>query len=403
MKKTKIQTRKIRFSGGKKIGEGAFGCVYKPSIRCESNTSKRNNTLISKIIDGKFIDDELNFKHDLKRIDPEQNYFIYPLTACKPSVINNSEYKNCKKPNMMLINYKYGGADMMTILEKLNTKPFGKNHIYFFEGFIHLFKGLQLLHNNDIVHLDIKSANIVGEIQKNNSYLFRFIDFGLSKKTDFFTKGDTTRDEYLDPGLLYWNNYFCYPFDLRLLKHQYVNGIIRYTDTDLKQYINYINKMVEEEYGELILPYWLINDSTATPTVSKINTLIDFLRSSKNSTKRTTIFSKLVKNADIYSIGIMLLECFIMSTGILRKDEFTLSLIKNDKIQGSNDFKSIFVTNIVWPMFRLIDSMTRFDFRERSKLDEIINDYTIIINKMKNIFDISNFNTKLVSKKQYCG
>jgi hypothetical protein len=87
-----------------------------------------------------------------------------------------------------------------------------------------------------------------------------------------------------------------------------------------------------------------------------------------------------------------------MSTGILRKDEFTLSLIKNDKIQGSNDFKSIFVTNIVWPMFRLIDSMTRFDFRERTKLDEIINDYTIIINKMKNIFDISNFNTKLISK-----
>ncbi|KAL6120759.1 hypothetical protein NUSPORA_02459 [Nucleospora cyclopteri] len=61
-------------------------------------------------------------------------------------------------------------------------------------------KGLQFLHSNNLAHLDIKIANIMGHTQKNGEIIYKLIDFGY---TQHFYKGHGTI-----PG----KNYGTFPF-----------------------------------------------------------------------------------------------------------------------------------------------------------------------------------------------
>ena len=72
--------------GGKLIGEGAYGCVYQPAIRCEGNSGKkRNASIVSKLLYKKNAEKEYAIKDLLKPIDPDQKYLLYPIKSCAPS------------------------------------------------------------------------------------------------------------------------------------------------------------------------------------------------------------------------------------------------------------------------------------------------------------------------------
>lgn len=388
------KTIKRKSKGGAKIGEGAFGCVYKPSIRCEGNTSAPREDIVSKIIAGTSVQEELNLKDELFAIDKEQQYFIYPLSTCKPSHLNLGAIVNCPKPDVSLINYAYGGSSLEDILIKLYEKPFSMEHVRFFEGFLNLLRGIKILHDNGIVHLDIKSVNTVGLVKGDGSYWFRFIDFGLSKKLKFFTDRNTTRDEYLDPGLLYWNNYFCYPFDLRFLRNEFIGG----HNKDCSQEFSDYNKFIQQRagMGDLMHPYWLTHDTAASPSAETANELLEFLQKSrKGPLWAVGLIAKIVKKTDIYSMGLMISDCFTLLTGFQRTDEDTLSVIMPGKIIELEKFKS----DVAWPMFNLIDSMTRFDFRERAPIEEIIEDFSMVIEAM-NEFMVATSITKNVANRR---
>ena len=71
--------------GGKLIGRGAYGCVFRPNIACEDgDITNSDNKYISKIVTYDDVDGEYNkFKqYDLKKIDPSQKYIIYPIEMC---------------------------------------------------------------------------------------------------------------------------------------------------------------------------------------------------------------------------------------------------------------------------------------------------------------------------------
>lgn len=381
-------------SGGAKIGEGAFGCVYKPSIRCNGNTSPPREDIVSKIIDGKSVQEELNLKDELFAIDREQQYFIYPLSTCKPSHLNFGDIVNCPKDDVALINYAYGGSSLEDILIKLYEKPFSIEHVRFFEGFLNLLHGIKILHDNGIAHLDIKSVNVVGLVKGDGSYWFRFIDFGLSKKLKFFTDRDTTRDEYLDPGLLYWNDYFCYPFDLRFLRNEFIGGHNTDCSQEFSNYHAFINSRVK--MGDLMHPYWLTHDTSASPSAMVANDLLHFLqRSRKGPLWGVGLIVKIVKKTDIYSMGLMISDCFTLLTGLQRTDTDTLSVIMPGKVAKSDKFNS----EVAWPMFRLIDSMTRFDFRERAPIEEIIEDFSTVLEGMRTAGSVLTKNVGVSNRK----
>ena len=385
-----------KLSGGKKIGEGAYGCVYQPAIRCEGNLSKKRNTgTVSKLLYSKNANAEYATKSLLQPIDPEQKYLLYPIKTCKPSPLpeNVTEYESCADDNTTLIMYKYGGKDLTHFMIDLNDKAFGKTHVIFMEGFINLFNGLEKLHSRDIIHLDIKNENVLalkteecggglftcfsGKIDA--SYLMRFIDFGLSKKVDFFLDGG---EEYMKDELIYWGTYPYYPFDLRLLKNSYLNSDEPFDEEELYAYYELINK---EEDSLYFLPYWLFKNTPETPNGKHVADILSYLRKArKGADGGRRVIGNMLKKADVFALGLLLARTFISCSGQNRADKDTLEIMGVDKFAGLRSM--VLERRITWPMFRLIEKMTCFDFRERYTLKQALLEFSGILANMRELF-----------------
>ena len=195
--KNKVVKRKTLKSGGKYIGRGSYGCTFRPAIRCSTNT-KREKNAVSKILNSPNADEEFKMAPTLSSIDPEQKYTLYPLKLCnpafEPSNLNeNSELCSniIRKRTRKMILMSDGGVNLGNVLDRLPNGKFNKLHLAFFMGLMNIFMGLEHLHANDFVHLDIKATNIVSKIEKgkettffgfmgNPTYTTKLIDFGLS-------------------------------------------------------------------------------------------------------------------------------------------------------------------------------------------------------------------------------
>jgi serine/threonine protein kinase len=178
-----------RTKGGVYKGQGTYGCVFNPAIKCSDEAARRPGT-ISKLLDPEEADKEFSQYYALKGIDPQQKYLLWPLRLCEPEYQdpeNNSSRctisKNASKkpidirtiqPKVVL--YKEGGVDLDNIVIT------GANIIHLLTGLRNLFRGLAVLHAADMAHLDIKLGNIVAlNDPVSGEYKIRFIDFGLTK------------------------------------------------------------------------------------------------------------------------------------------------------------------------------------------------------------------------------
>ena len=99
--------------GGKYLGQGSYGCVITPALKCNkfslfgnsSKSSKNNkhNTKISKIVlaENKGIREEININYKLKKIDPAMAYFITIDEYCKIKDIPKD------RSNIITVKYKH--------------------------------------------------------------------------------------------------------------------------------------------------------------------------------------------------------------------------------------------------------------------------------------------------------
>ena len=74
------------------IGEGAYGCVHKPSIHCKTPPSPRFNykNYVSKIMTTKNAKKELSEFLIIKNIDPTNEYHLGSPILCHPNIDNKN-------------------------------------------------------------------------------------------------------------------------------------------------------------------------------------------------------------------------------------------------------------------------------------------------------------------------
>ena len=179
-------------SGMNVIGEGTFGCAHKPSMICRDKTH-RNANEISKLMTSVNAAKELNEFALIDSADKEKHFYLGKPRKCEVARIlsNIRSIRKCpsgrfepeKIDDYSLLVMKYGGQDLEQFGEEVRTWTKTKEHVDAIELFwlevIRLFYGLKVLHDNNVLHHDIKQQNIVYDQATNRT---NFIDFGFMEK-----------------------------------------------------------------------------------------------------------------------------------------------------------------------------------------------------------------------------
>ena len=182
----------ISDSGVNVIGEGTFGCAHKPSMECR-DAKRRNENEISKLMTTVNAIKELKEFALIDAADKRKQFYLGKPRKCEVARIlsNIRSIRKCpsgrfepeKIDNYSLLVMKYGGQDLAQFGEEVATWTKNKEHVDAIELFwlevIRLFYGLKVLHDNNVLHHDIKQQNIVYDQATNRVNL---IDFGFMEK-----------------------------------------------------------------------------------------------------------------------------------------------------------------------------------------------------------------------------
>jgi serine/threonine protein kinase len=171
------------------IGEGAYGCVHRPSMKCRAKSA--DNT-VSKLMSTNNATKELSEFALIDKIDKQNKIYLGKPKICKVSntLANKVSIAKCsskfnpeKIDRYSLILMKYGGFDLehfgKRVYEWTKTTENVRAIELFWIEVLRLFYGLKVFHDNGIIHHDVKPQNIVYD-QKGNR--LNFIDFGFMAK-----------------------------------------------------------------------------------------------------------------------------------------------------------------------------------------------------------------------------
>jgi hypothetical protein len=179
------------------VGEGTYGCVHKPSLRCDKvNVDYKEK--VSKLMSSSNANTELREYLAISKADPEGEFYLGMPIKCKPekTKTNYESARKCRHLRNMAIDVKKeeikdgynllvmedGGLNLRDFGKEMRSRPINRRSGKIMENFWiechRLFLGLLLLKEKDLIHNDLKGQNIVYNESKNRVSL---IDFGLMR------------------------------------------------------------------------------------------------------------------------------------------------------------------------------------------------------------------------------
>ncbi len=167
-----------------KIGGGAFSTVYKATVSSDSNNEKR--TVAIKILNDKIIKVEGN--KVIKQFEREADITIQ---LNHENVVKVYEWGYLNGHHAIVMEY-VEGKNLNEFMIEPSKYPFKK----LIEIGYKISKGLVYIHQNGIVHKDIKPENI---LISNDTNIVKITDFGIAKipkkwwQRDIFEKAGTER------------------------------------------------------------------------------------------------------------------------------------------------------------------------------------------------------------------
>jgi serine/threonine protein kinase len=174
------------------IGEGTYGCALRPPMKCRDEPLRNKND-ISKLMTSANATKELKEFALIDAADKRKQFYLGKPSKCAPDRIlsNIRSIRKCPSgkfaPERMddysLLVMAYGGQDLEQFGEEVQTWTKTKENVDAVELFwlevVRLFYGLKVLHDNNVVHHDLKPQNIVYDKATNRA---NFIDFGFMEK-----------------------------------------------------------------------------------------------------------------------------------------------------------------------------------------------------------------------------
>ena len=183
-----------KVNGGKIIGAGGYGCVFRPPLKCKGKprTKKR---MVSKLMTVKHAKNEyeeiVKFKKILRKIPNYNKYFLLEdISICKPDKLTDSDLEKfdakCNALNdsynrysvnylideLAILNIPDGGSDLKTYIKNMNYSDLPSLN----ERLLNLLVyGIIPMNKRKVLHADLKDSNIL-----INDQHATIIDWGLS-------------------------------------------------------------------------------------------------------------------------------------------------------------------------------------------------------------------------------
>jgi serine/threonine protein kinase len=166
------------------IGDGNYGCVFRPHVKCKDKSKKHANAVSKVFVDVSDYDSELSIARKVEsEIDPSHDFTLPLLNSCRVSLTTTDKPESCglikgdyhTKDFQQLI-YKYGGKSLKDILK---TKGTIKKLVRILAGFKPVLQGIERIGKAGYVHQDIKPHNLLNK----GSKIF-LIDFGIMSRMD---------------------------------------------------------------------------------------------------------------------------------------------------------------------------------------------------------------------------
>jgi serine/threonine protein kinase len=192
----------------KVIGEGAYGCVTKPSLECTDGYDVRGK--VSKIMNEPDAQDEMEHLMELYSIKGIEKFVVPKPHLCTPvegtilnHMINNCVNKRLKHvfSNIQIIVSEDGGVTLDVLLKEWLPYMTSSDICTFVLQWMTLFDFLCFFHKNELMHHDIKMQNVLYNIKKKKLYI---IDFG---KLIHFNDYIKSAKENQNREGISWSNY----------------------------------------------------------------------------------------------------------------------------------------------------------------------------------------------------
>jgi serine/threonine protein kinase len=256
--------------GATVIGEGGYGCVHKPSLKCKSSSKTSYKNKVSKVLFSTFAKKELKEYDKIGRIDKTKQFYLGKPKDCQFNTKdkeNQNSLNKCsvaedmlKTPeDLTLLIMEDGGINLEIYANQFVTMGNSKTQfdnikrveIFWMEAF-RLLLGIKELLQHGIVHNDLKPQNIVYDEKKQRINL---IDFGLmSVIDDIITSSSHNTNYYAN------QTYWAYPLETSLYnkikfdkfcemnqseREEYIIKLCK--DTSVKTFLFYENQCITDK------------------------------------------------------------------------------------------------------------------------------------------------------------
>lgn len=180
------------------IGEGTYGCVLQPGMKCDKKENINYSGKVSKVMLQKHAEEEYKEMRKLSSYKGLNKYIISMPHMCKPKIDTTflSNIKKCENEKLrendpttyrMLV-LDDAGITIEQFVTSIAATLEKKDMCIFLSKIFNLLEGLCVFHDYRIIHHDIHMRNIVYNIKTG---AIKFIDFGFIQNMEQFVKINT--------------------------------------------------------------------------------------------------------------------------------------------------------------------------------------------------------------------
>ena len=251
----------------KRIGNGAYGSVYRPVLGCKGEVGRTDNYAVGKVMSPvhAWNEEQLITSLPLSELDPQRLYHVPFIRSCIPALNNllatTDKHYISRSDSKMLI-YEYGGITLRTLLA---SRKIDKHRII--SALHELFKWVVRMNiSKGIYHMDIKADNIVCNVV-NGNIRCRLIDFGMAV---------TCTDKVTPRPRKIYTSVYTWPFEIMLYATTTLS--IKQRIALYSQRYGYsTNYMATVKYYKKLVKYTQRFKSERNPPIELIKELFSFV------------------------------------------------------------------------------------------------------------------------------